>query len=644
MIKILNSGFTRLGVIKNALSSTRMEEINGENILDFEAVLDQKLNTLIDENTIYEYDNDWFDTAYIKKELKEDDTFSIDVQGEHISYRLNREEYNKEYFTEIGTPTYILGKILEGTGFTVGTVEFSGDYTYSAQEAKSRRQLLMEFVAYVEGEVSFNKFQVNIVTHRGSVTNKTVIKDRNVKIVAKIVDKKQKDDSGNPLTSYSCTPLYLPGDVYSLGDNITLMQKDLGIQENLRVVSISKDVYDTSVTVLQFAKYINGLESSLYQIQTDSVIKDALMNGIRIGPEFGFEAVRNDKKARAYFRSDSMALQSGDGSGTTWKNRLYYDYDSETGESILVFDGRLSATIIEALSVLITPNLYAKKATIAELTVDELDTSDKVKNFLESNTADVNYQRIYDQYHKYITAHTDGSSYSQATDRYGAPLYWIDENHEAATTEETDYPVYIYDYTEYTKMDICFEFDGTNHVPKIVLGAGTGAEDPDWGKAKIYKQGDGFYIDYFNGSNGTKYTFKITDDGIDFSGFPSITYEENIIINGLVQIWVQDDPPLNAKVKDIWVDTDDYSRYDKLVITSSRNIAESDPEVLLVSGYMTTITLHAGEHAGIISKIYNVGDSPIHIEGNLNGLEDTDLYVMPGESLELITTGSGWVY
>lgn len=643
MIKILNSGFTKLGVIKNAITSTRMEEINGENILDFEAVLDQKLNTLIDENSIYEFENDWFDTAYIKKQIKEDNTFSLDVQAEHISYRLNREEYNKEYFTETGNPTYILGKILEGTGFTVGTVEFSSQYTYSAQEAKSRRQLLMEFVAYVEGEVSFNKFQVNIHTHRGSTTNKTVIKDRNVKIVAKIVDKKQKDKDGNVLTSYTCTPLYLPGDVYNLGDNITLMQKDLAIQENLRVVSISRDVYDTSVATLQFSKYINGLEQSLYQIQTDSVVKDALMNGIRIGPEYGFEAVRNDKKARAYFRSDSMALQSGDGSGTTWKNRLYYDYNSETDETILVFDGILSASIINALKVLITPNLYAGKATIAELTVDELDTSDKIRNFLESNTADVNYQRIYDQFHKYITAHTDGSSYSQATDRYGAPLYWIDNKHEAATTEETDFPVYVYDYTEMTKLEIAFEGEGVK-VPKITLGTGTGAEDPDWGKVFVYKQADGFYIDYINGSNGTKYTFKITDDGIDFSGFPSITYEENVVINGLVQIWVQDDPPLAAKVKDIWVDTDDYSRYDKLEVSTSHNLAVADPEVIFMSGYMTVLTLHPGTHAGIISKIYNVGTYPVHIEGTLNGIEDTDLYLMPGESVELVTTGSGWTY
>lgn len=639
MIKILDPTFKRLGVIKNASSSNRLEEINGENVLDFEAVLNQTLNNFIDENSVYELDTDWFDTAYLKKTANEDNTFTVEVETDHISYRLNREEYNVELFTEIGTPTYILGKILEGTDFTVGTVGFSTEVTYSAQEAKSRRQLLMEFVAYLEGEVEFNKFEVSIVEHRGSSIAKPVIKDRNVKVVAKIVNKRQLDANGNPTVSYACTPIYLPGDVYTLGDDIILRQKELGISEELRVVSISRDVYDSMNVTFQFANYINGLASSLYRIEISAVVKDKMYNGTRIGPEFGFENIRADKKARSYFRADEMKFQSGDGSGTTWKDRLYFEYDSDLDETVLVFDGKLSASIINALSVLITPNLYAGKATISELTVDELDTSDKVKNFLDSNPSDVNYQRIYDQYHKYITAATDGTSYSQVTNRQNEPLYWIDETYTAATTEVTDWPVYIYDYEENTKISIEFEFDGVNHIPKIILGAGTGAVDPDWGKAKIYKQADGFYIDYFNGSNGTKYTFKITDEGIDFSGFPSITYEENIVINGLVQVWVQDEPPIAAKEKDLWIDTNDYSRYDKMVISTSQTLAVSANEVVLVSG-TTFVTLHAAEVTGIIKKIYNIGTEVVTIIGLINDIQDLKLY--PKESIELITDGSGW--
>ena len=231
MIKILNTSFNRLGVIKNAITSTRLEEINGENILDFQAVLDHKLNNLINENTVFELDDEWFDTAFFKKVMNEDNTYTVEVESEHISYRLNNPDYDKEYFTELGDPTYILGKILQGTGFTVGIVEFTNVETYSAQEAKSRRQLLMEYVAYLRGEVRFRKFTIDILNRRGSAEAKPVIKDRNVRVISKTVNKRERDEQGNPLVSYECTPIYLPGDIYDLGDNVRLMQKDLGINE-----------------------------------------------------------------------------------------------------------------------------------------------------------------------------------------------------------------------------------------------------------------------------------------------------------------------------------------------------------------------------------------------------------------------------
>ncbi len=606
MIKILNSSFSRLGVVKNAITSSRLEEINGENTVDFTAVLDSKLSALIDKDTIYEVDDNYFDTAVFKKSNNEDNTYTLDVESEHISYRLNRSDYNVEYFTEIGTPAYILSKILEGTDFTVEDVEFYTSMTYSIQEAKSRRGLLMEFAALLGGELLFNKFKISILQHRGSTVAKPAIKDRNVKVISTEVNKRTLDDEGNPKVSYSCTPIYLPGDSYSLGDEIVLIQRQLGIKEALRVVSIDMDIYDPTNVTFKFSNYVNGLESSVYRIATSTVVKDALYNGCRIGPEYGFEAVRNDKNARAYFRSDEMKFQSGDGSGTTWKDRLYYTYDSETDETTLVLDGQLSATMIEALSAVITPNLYAEKATISELTVDELDTSDKIRNYLASNKADVNYLRIYDQTIKFITAslyatyspefvssgewettgtpptytyysglnidQTDGhlvflgptptpvnaqeafsmgyvylpkdaSSYyqlitplgtgfirysiyniiaseetsEQAVNRNGELLWWTDDTHKAATTDETSYPVMQYVYTELVKASFFFEKDGTDYVPKIVMGAGDGVT-ANSGKAYITKPATGLELSYYSLSSGTLRQIRLANDGIFIDG------------------------------------------------------------------------------------------------------------------------------
>jgi len=638
MIKVLDASFNRLGVVKNVIDCARIEELNGENILDFNAVLDVKLNQLIDQNSIYELDNDYFDTAFLKKTSNEDNTYTVSVESEHVSYRLNRSDYDVEYFTETGLPIYILGKILEGTGFTIGDVEFSASTTYSAQEAKSRRQLLMEFAAYLEGELIFNKFEISIVVHRGSLSSIPVIKDRNVKEISKTINKRELDDAGNPAIAYLCQPIYLPDDVYSLGDEILLMHKDLNINEELRVTRIAVNPYDSSDVILEFANYTNDLANQVYQIETTTVTKNALYNGIRIGPDYGFEAVRNDKKARAFFRSDAMVFQSGDGSGTTWKDRLYYTYDAETDETVLVFDGKLSADVISALTVLITPNLYAEKATISELTVDRLDTSTKVQNYLYSDNSDVNYIRIQNQTMEFVTASTNGVDTEQATNRYSELLYWTDDTHIAASTVETDYPVMTYVYTELVKMATTFVFDGTYYVPMLSLGSGTGVGNN--GKSFIYKDADGFFIDYYTNDGVLQY-IKITDEGVFFSGFPTMEIDSTTTIIGLVQMWVQIDTPIGAKVNDVWVDTDDYTRYDVMPITGSTVIAIDAPEVIKCTGTLT-LTLHAATTIGIIKKVYNVGSGIVTVAGTINDL--TNMYLYPGESVELITDGTGWRY
>jgi hypothetical protein len=117
------------------------------------------------------------------------------------------------------------------------------------------------------------------------------------------------------------------------------------------------------------------------------------------------------------------------------------------------------------------------------------------------------------------------------------------------TTTETTYPVTVYDYAELIKARYGFDdVDGT-YVPRITLGAGSGTGD--YGKTFIYKETDGFYIDYYNSVDGTKYTIKITDDGIDFGGFPTVTAD------ALHNLWVQSSEPTGAKINDVWVDTDD---------------------------------------------------------------------------------------
>lgn len=538
-IKILNTDLVKLAVLNAVSSAARAEKINADNTLAFSLPIKKAESAYIEAGTIYELDGDYFDTAYYKKEQQSNGRLMVSVEAEHVSYRLNNKVYNVEYFTEYGTPDYILGKILQGTGFSLGIVEFSGNTTFSLQEPASRRALLMQFVAYVGGELEFDGFTISVLAQRGSASPKALTVGKDITVISKAVDRRNFDDAGNPIIAYTCG--VYKGATINLGDVVTLDYEVLDIDVSLRVVSKTYDPYNPNNVAIEIGNYVNALEDDLYRIETQSVSKDALMNGVRIGPEYGFEAVRNDKKARAYFKSDGMAFQAGDGSGDNWEDKLYYDFDSDTGEAVLVFDGLLSAQVIQALegqfditisNTIITETISAEKGNIAELTVDQLDTSDKVQNYLSGDKSDVNYIRIYDQSFEFVTAETDGSLVEQITDRNGRNVYWVDDTHVGITTEETDYPVMAYVYEEQVKLRIFFEQDGSQgyYTPKMVWGVGsTGAGDN--GKGFILKDGQGLVLRYVT-SAGQTHEIRVGEQGI--IGLGSAITNIDIYANGMV--------------------------------------------------------------------------------------------------------------
>lgn len=513
-LKVLSSELTELAVIDDALSASRTEIINSDNTLSFSVLLTKQNTALFNATNIIELDSDYFDIARYRKGQSEDGRLTCEVDCEHVSYRLNNATYDKEYFTETGTPAAVLSTILNGTGFYVGTIEFTTPITYSAQEKKSRRGLLVQFAEYLGGELVFSGFTVSIVRRRGSTTPRSLIAEGCISVISKTLDKTTLDDKGNPTVSYECTA-FNPSPL-SLGDTVLLDYETLDIDVTLRIVSLTTNPYNKYDVSFSVSNTVPAVEDAAYEIATTTVAKDALYNGCRIGPEYGFEAVRNDRKARAFFKSDGMKFQTGDGTGNTWADKLYYAVDTDSGNTELFFNGKLTADVIEALSAVIAPNLYAGKATIAEVTVDELDTSDKVKNYLNGDTSANNYQKIYDQFHEFITGVTDGLDKNkvQAEDRTGAPLYWTDDTHTTATTTVTAYPVYTYKYTDTAKLKLGFGDDpsGTGYqIPMIELGAGTGTDSN--AKGFIYKGLSGLYLDYYS-TSGELRRILLSDDGI----------------------------------------------------------------------------------------------------------------------------------
>lgn len=408
MIKILDNNYKLQAILKKAINPNKFEEINGENTLKFDAVLDEKVSSNLNESSIIELEEDYFDIAYLKKNQNEDGTLTVNVEAEHISYRLNDPEYYKEYFTSTGTPTFVLSEILQGTGFTVGTVEYTSNITYSAQEKKSRRQILMEFVSLLGGEVDFNKFEVSIVKHRGNTEPKVLAKGKNIKIVSKTYNKRETDELGNPLIAYEVKPIQIPGKKLALGDEVLLLQKDLGIRENLRIIRIGYNPYEDIEADIELANFISGIEDQLYRIETSTVVKEKIYNGTRIGPEEGFVAERSDGKVKTTMNATEGIKIESDLDGTGLRNVFFVNTEGRiiaTGIDITGdanFEGAISGSTINigngTFIVDIDGNMVAKSGTfegaITGATSIDITSDIKVGNIIRIGEGTLDRQLI----------------------------------------------------------------------------------------------------------------------------------------------------------------------------------------------------------------------------------------------------------
>lgn len=179
---------------------------------------------------------------------------------------------------------------------------------------------------------------------------------------------------------------------------------------------------------------------------------------------------------------------------------------------------------LEAVNVitqtLITQTLYAEKGYIAELTVDQLDTSQKVQNYLEGNLGDVNYIKIYDQYIEFRTGRVKRNESGeplteQATDRFGKALYWVDSENKAVQYEVNDNPVLIYQYDEAVKTKIYFKINEATGYYEVEweLGAGHGMPDlPERGKFFVQKDSEGGTIKYVRADGKEEY-IRLCEEG-----------------------------------------------------------------------------------------------------------------------------------
>ena len=532
-------------IIEDSIEITR--KINGEFILKFKVLENNLICEYFESENYIAVDKAYFDIAYI--EQIHSDSLTYRIECEHVTYRLIEEE--KEFYTYDGTPTQILTDILTGTIFTIDIVEPTGITTFAVHEETNKLGLLQLLAYHTNSELDFDGFKISLKNTLGQDRGFQARFGKNLTGVKKIIDRRKGlvyyAVDIVELKNHSSFKDFSELEVIEEGDTIRIIDEVIGLDVTNKVIKRTYNPLRAINTSLEIANTIEILTDSVTKIRRDTVAKDKTYHGIRISPVNGFESIRSDKMARGVFNSDIFALQSGDGTGVNWTNKLYFD--AATGKYI--FDGMLSATMIEALeaefdvtvsNVTITNILAAETGYIAQLTVDELLTDTKVKNYLKKDTdfnasiAPIEYQHIFGKYHRFIYATTDGSQEAQAIDRYGRLLYWKDSDKEVVTLDETNYPVMVYVYSE----PVVFQTSATAGQIEMIFGQGDGVLGNS-SKAFIRKTTTGLELIYYRSNTGEERKLSLDDVGTNIN---------NLIIENRV------DDPTSPSVGQIWMRTD----------------------------------------------------------------------------------------
>lgn len=273
--RLLNSSNEVLAVLDNITSGKVKEVINGEFTFSFSAVEKElKSEFFVDGNKV-EVDDQYFDIVAIDKvhKIKVDYT----IECEHAAYDLINTKLDEQTLTD--TPANILTAWLAGTGFTVGSMEFTDVVIVSVPQDTTVRQAIKDLAATLGAEIQYtNKgYTIGLVDEIGQDNGASVIFGKNLLGITRSYDKRESTEF-----SYSVDISMLKNtneyirlglsslEVYNVGDLVRVVDNVAGIVTNQRILSRTYDPINEVNTSIEMVNEIKLISDTITSIQTNT--------------------------------------------------------------------------------------------------------------------------------------------------------------------------------------------------------------------------------------------------------------------------------------------------------------------------------------------------------------------------------------
>ena len=253
MIEIYNSAGVLQCSFPRVLSASLCDKLSGERTLSF-SVLASRSQPLSVGMTA-KLDGQFYSIVRVSKKIT--GGFPVTTaQCEHITYLLNKEQYNLVTFVFEGTPADGMAKLLSGTPFTVGIIEATGrvECAFTDQSPLSRRSALIQFVDACGCEVEYDGYKINLCKHRGSVNRKQLMDGENVTNLAVTIDSRENTQS------YEIS-LFKMADLQA-GDEVNISYSPMGVNVDTRIISIEYDPFYRYTVRVEVGDYVPNLLAS----------------------------------------------------------------------------------------------------------------------------------------------------------------------------------------------------------------------------------------------------------------------------------------------------------------------------------------------------------------------------------------------
>lgn len=334
--------------------------------------------------------------------------------------------------------------------------------------------------------------------------------------------------SGKTYYGYTAAGAILPLNA-ELGDRVSIGESTNSFIANMVITFGPAHMADISAPGENEIEHEYPYQSKMQRELKKKISQGTYYHGVAISRDKGLMVQKTDGEnivGEAVFNSDELSMRAViDGK---MKDCIYFD--TQKGRYRLSGDVVIDGTMES--SVVITDALYAEQGDIAQLTVDWIDTSKKVYKYLTKDTTSdfhfVGHGTSIEFIKSDVVMDGETPTTVQLVNRYGDSLYWkkdisnadivngypyIDGERVLVTTEQTLYPVMVYQYTDLVMREIAFKQDPetTYWFPTDLYGVGTDDGGIN-GRGKILKTSTGFELTYTT-SNGDIAGVYMRDDG-----------------------------------------------------------------------------------------------------------------------------------